>query len=404
MKLPHELEDEYVKEVLYNYSLENLPDEKWEQIDGFENYEISNYGRVKSLSRLSHISLGKEHWVTEKIRKLLFTKQYNNYLKKNVYNVNCGLYLDGRKYTRSVARLVYYHFVEKFDIEDRSYVISYKDNNVFNKHSSNLDKISVKEKRHITFRTDRSKNSHIDYLKPVSQYTVEGAFVASFESIYAVEEKLGIACESIMDVINKKNLTAGTFRWFLRDNLPGKEDFYMVRTSDISNGLLNKYLWEKLGMPKIDKKNPPPCFNLSVKNILGEYWVPVPISGFESRFVISNKGRVKRLSGWITKGRIMFLQEKVLSQKLIINNERTYSLSCTLSNEGKYVKVVMSKLLYFCFVEKFDLSDRNLMIVNQSNPLWNIDLSKLSLHPANYVLKKKYRNCDRPDFHSRYKK
>lgn len=310
MKLPHELEGEYVKEVLYNRSLESLPDEQWKPIEGFENYEISNYGRVKSLSRLSHTLLGIEHWVSEKIRKLLFTKQYNNYLKAYVYNVHCGLSLEGRKYTRSVARLVYYHFVEKFDVEDRSFVISYKDNNVFNKHSSNLEKITVKEKRLTTFRKDRSRNLHVDYMKPVSQYTVEGEFITSFESIYAVKEKLGIACESIMDVINKNILTSGTFRWFLRDNPPRKEDFYMVKTSDTFNGLLNRYLWEKLGKPIIDKDNPPACFNLSIKDMPGEYWVSVPIPGLESRFLLSNKGRIKRLSGWISRGKVMFLQEK----------------------------------------------------------------------------------------------
>ena len=75
MKLPSELEDQYVKGVLYNCSLENLPDEQWKPIEGFENYEISNYGRVKSLNRLTHTSSGVEHWVCEKILKLLFTKQ-----------------------------------------------------------------------------------------------------------------------------------------------------------------------------------------------------------------------------------------------------------------------------------------------------------------------------------------
>ncbi|MCW3167866.1 NUMOD4 domain-containing protein [Chryseobacterium sp. 09-1422] len=391
MKLPNELEDKYVREVLYNYSLENLPKEQWKPIEGFENYEISNYGRVKSLSRLSHISLGVEHWVSEKIRKLLFTKQYNNYLKADVYNVHCGLSLEGRKYTRSVARLVYYHFVEKFDIDDRSIIISYKDNNVFHKHSSNLEKISASERRLKIFRHNRARNVYVDYLQAVSQYTAEGEFIAHFESIYDVEEKLGIACESIMDVINKNILTSGTFRWFLRGNPPKQEDFYMVKTADVLNDLLNKHLWEKLGKPIIDKDSPPSCFNLSVIDLPGEYWVPIPILGFESRFVLSNKGRVKRLSGWISSGRIMFLQEKILSQKLIINSEKTYSLSCTLSSERKYVRVVISKLLYCCFVEKFDLSDRNLMVVNESDPLWDIDISKLSLHPANYVLKKKYK-------------
>lgn len=74
---------------------------------------------------------------------------------------------------------------------------------------------------------------------------------------------------------------------------------------------------------------------------------------------------------------------------MIINSEKTYSLSCTFSNERKYVRVVISKLLYCCFVEKFDLSDRNLMVMNESDPLWDISISKLSLHPANYVLKEK---------------
>lgn len=391
MKLPHDLEDKYVKDVLYNHSLKNLPDEQWKPIEGFENYEISNYGRVKSLSRLSHIISGVEYWIPERIRKLFFAKQYNNYLKIDVYNVYCGLSLEGRKYTRAVGRLVYYHFVEKFDINDRSIVISYKDDNVFHKHSSNLEKISASNRRLKIFRQNRARNVHVDYLQPIIQYTAEGEFISHFESMYAAEEKLGIACESILDVINKKILTSGTFRWFLRDNPPKKEDFYMIKTAGILNDSLNKYLWEKLGKPIIDKDNPPSCFNLSVIDLPGEYWVPVPISGFESRFVLSNKGRIKRLSGWISIGRTMFLQEKILSQKLIINSKKTYSLSCTLSHKGKYVQVIINKLLYYCFVEKFDLSNRNLMVVNESDPLWNVDISKLSLHPANYVLKEKYR-------------
>lgn len=81
------------------------------------------------------------------------------------------------------------------------------------------------------FRQNRARNVHVDYLQAVIQYTVEGEFIAHFESIYEVEEKLGIACESIMDVINKNILTSGTFRWFLRDNPPKKEEFYMVKTA-----------------------------------------------------------------------------------------------------------------------------------------------------------------------------
>ncbi|MBT2621317.1 NUMOD4 domain-containing protein [Chryseobacterium sp. ISL-6] len=92
MKLPPELEDQYVKDVLYNRSLENLPDEKWRLIEGFENYVISNYGRVKSLERMSLSLFGKERWLPELIRKLTSVKQFNNYLQADVFMFIVDLY------------------------------------------------------------------------------------------------------------------------------------------------------------------------------------------------------------------------------------------------------------------------------------------------------------------------
>ncbi|WP_435522967.1 hypothetical protein [Chryseobacterium indoltheticum] len=75
-----------------------------------------------------------------------------------------------------------------------------------------------------------------------------------------MEEKLGIACESIMDVINKNILTSGTFRWFLRDNPPKKRRFSHGQNSKYLKWFTNKYLWEKLAKPIIDKDNPPSVF------------------------------------------------------------------------------------------------------------------------------------------------
>lgn len=392
MKLPPELEDQYVKEVLYNRSLEDLPDEEWRLIEGFENYAISNYGRVKSLERMSLSLFGKERWLPELIRKLTFVKQFNNYLQADGFNVHCGFIWDGRKYTRSVARLVYYHFVEEFDLNNRLIVISCKDGNSLHIHCNNLEKISASEKRLKTFRQNRARNLHVDYLQPISQYTAEGVLIADFKSIYVAGKKLGIAPESILDVVNKRFLTAGTFRWFLQSNPPKKEDFIIATPSDISADSFNQFLWEKLGKPLIDKDNPPPCMNLSLEDLPGEYWIPIPIPNFENRFMISNKGRVKRLEGWTSKGRKIFLKEQILSQFMIRNSDTTYSLYCRLNNEGKEVLPVMSKLLYYCFVEKFDLKNKRLAVVNESNPQWNIDLSKLSLRPVSYVLRERNRD------------
>ncbi|GEJ43572.1 NUMOD4 domain-containing protein [Chryseobacterium sp. ON_d1] len=91
MKLPPEFEDQYVKEVLYNTSLKNLPNEEWKPIENYENYMISNYGRVKSLERFVPLPSGKEWKMPELIMKLIFVKHSNRYLQNYNYSVHCTL-------------------------------------------------------------------------------------------------------------------------------------------------------------------------------------------------------------------------------------------------------------------------------------------------------------------------
>lgn len=51
MKIPTYLEDQYVKEVLYNTSLEDFPGEQWKPLKGLEKqFAISNKGRIKRLN------------------------------------------------------------------------------------------------------------------------------------------------------------------------------------------------------------------------------------------------------------------------------------------------------------------------------------------------------------------
>ena len=270
MKLPTDIEDKYLKEVLYNTSLKNLPEEEWKLIENFENYAISNYGRVKSLERWTfNPNKKKRKQEPELIMKLIFVKQFNQYLQSNSYQVHCTLSSEGKKYRKSIARLVYYHFIGKFNFNDRSIIISPKDGNRFHMHSRNREKISAGEKRLRIFQMNRARNRNVIYLQPVSQYTVEGLPVANFENMYDVEKSIGVGCESIMNVINKRFLTAGGFRWFLQSYDP-KEDFIIPQKNRMDK-LLNKSLWKKLGEPSIDENNPPPCLNLSLQNLSDEY-------------------------------------------------------------------------------------------------------------------------------------
>lgn len=379
MNKPLELEDQYVKQVLYNRSLENLPNEEWKLVEGFEDYKISNYGRVKSLERKIFSFVGQERILPELILKLIFVKQFNSYLQESIYNIQCGLSKDGKRYSKSVARLVYYHFIEKIDWEDRTVVIGFKDNNRFHLHNSNLEKISATEKNLRIYRSDRGKSVHTDYSQPISQYTAEGDFVADFDDFYAVEKALGIGLENILNVINKERLTAGTFRWFLQSDPPKEEDFIIHEKTDTSGKLLHYTLWKKLGQPAIDKKSPPPCMNLSVNDLPEEQWKIIHIPKFKNKFAVSDKGRIKRLGGWNSASRRLFLKEMIVPQFVEFNSNTNYFLCCELHDNEKKVYVSVFRLLYYHFVKEFDLNDKTLIVINQNEPQWEVKLSKLSL-------------------------
>ncbi|MGH1517064.1 NUMOD4 domain-containing protein [Chryseobacterium sp. JK1] len=386
MKLPPNFEDLYVQEVLYNTSLKDLINERWKPIENYENYMISNYGRVKSRERLISTPRGKELKMRALIMKLIFVQRTNNYLENNTYNVHCSLSSDGKKHRKSVIRLVYYHFIEKFDYHDRSILITTKDSNSLHLHYRNLEKMSPHEIRLRMFEKNRAKNRKIIYMQAVSQYSTKGKLLVNFENMYAAGKEFNITPESIMDVIHKEFLTAGGFRWFLTSSPPSPEDFIVDNPAIIPGPLLNTSLWEKLSRPSVNKNSPPACMNLSLKDLPGEIWKIIP--GLGKRFVISNQGRVKRLAGWTSAGKAVFLKEQVLSQMISQNSNGSYSLYCLVRHEGIKTRISIAKWVYFCFIEKFDIKSRAFIVVNTNTPAWNIDLSKLCLKNIYSVLRK----------------
>ncbi|REC61311.1 hypothetical protein DRF65_16480 [Chryseobacterium pennae] len=378
MKLPPEIEDHYVKEVLYNRSLEDLPGEEWKLIEDFEDYMISNYGRVKSLERWSVSMFGRERLLPEMVMKPGVTKHFNKYLGQYFYNIHCSISKGGKKTSKPLTRLVYYHFIEKFDMHDQHIYIETKDHNRLHIHSSNLKKVSASERSLKTFRMDRAKNRHILYLQPVSQYTTEGDHVADFESFYAAEKAFGIDVEAIYHAIIQQTLIAGAYRWFLQSEPPQKQDFIMT---DTSGKWFNEKLWERLGKPSINKRNPPACLNLSTDDIPDEQWIPVP--GFEGRFSISDKGRIKRWGSWNTFGKKIFQKERILPQIVEFKTDTIYSMNVVLDDlhdSKKKTHMEIARLLYYCFIKKFDLNDKKSVVINNNKPQWKIDLSKLILH------------------------
>lgn len=384
MKLPTELGDEYVNTVLSNLSLEDFPGEEWKLIEDFENYAISNYGRIKSLERWVSAPNGGQQKILDRIMKPQAFRYFNKHLKAHFYNVRCNLSVEGRVYGKSVARLVYYHFVEKFDMDDLSFRISFKDENRFNVNFSNLEKVTTIELRNKVLNAGRGKKRN--FQQPVSQYTVDGNFVASYENIYAASEALGIDPSYILSVINKKRITAGEFLWFAKGYKPNKKDF-LPEAKNKPEKILNTALWKNLGEPLIDESNPPACMNLSLKDLPGEKWKPVP--DLEEYFSISNKGRIKRLNSWTENRNKTFWKEHIISLFALKPDNKPYYFYTKLSCKGRNYRIAITRMLYYCFVEEFDLTDKDLVIINESDPQWDIDISQLTLQSANDMLKKR---------------
>ena len=76
-------------QAFQNLSLQDLPDEEWRDILGYDGiYNISNYGRVKSIGRYVNSSNGRQRWVTEKILKQSIDKRYGDcQVKLSVENI-----------------------------------------------------------------------------------------------------------------------------------------------------------------------------------------------------------------------------------------------------------------------------------------------------------------------------
>ena len=134
-------------EAYKTYLLKDLPDEIWKDIKDYEGYyKVSNYGRIKSISRyVEHARLGQQlihsRILTQNIKKSS-SKHFENYY------VDCQVALTKYNSTKnhSVKRLVYASFIEPQNFKKDNMCIVHKDYNGYNNHIENLEKISYKER------------------------------------------------------------------------------------------------------------------------------------------------------------------------------------------------------------------------------------------------------------------
>lgn len=159
--------------------------EKWAKIKGFENYQISNIGRLKSL-----------YFGKETIRKPKPTKQgYFRFI----------LCQNGEQFNFLTHRLVAEAFVEK--IEGKNFV-NHKDENKSNNVVSNLEWVTHEENCNFGTRGNRIAKG---LLKKVCKIDESGNIIQEFKSVNEASKKNNLSASLISMICNGKR--KGNFKF-----------------------------------------------------------------------------------------------------------------------------------------------------------------------------------------------
>lgn len=207
--------------------LTDRPDEKWAPMPELETYfMVSNFGRIKRLAREEKHGVGSEYITPEKMIKIQIGRAFNTVKKDYTYQLTINPMVDNQIHHHSVKRLVYYCFVEHFDLHDHNLNVIPKNGNGFDIRPDNLALVSIKKKVNRSIDkgrmvnkfeyVDRDKavrNSKKKTSKRIYQYDGKGRYLKSYSSMHDAERQTGIANNTICAVVNRRQVTAGGFYW-----------------------------------------------------------------------------------------------------------------------------------------------------------------------------------------------
>lgn len=184
--------------------MDKMIDEVWKDVVGYEGlYQVSNYGRVKSLPR-TRICQGIVMPVKGKEISLC---------NRRGYKMLC-LYKDGSKKIASVHRLVAEAFIP--NLEDKP-CVDHIDGNRSNNFYNNLRWCTYKENINnpITYPRNRRslQRSWDNRSRNVCQYSLDGNFIKEWSNVYQAANHFNGSCSGIKRCCVGKSRVALGYRW-----------------------------------------------------------------------------------------------------------------------------------------------------------------------------------------------
>ncbi len=160
-----------------NYSLKDLPGEQWKDIPEYvDYYQLSNYGRVKGLERWIERGIKGDLHLKESILKPTVQRSYNPFIKEHRYTLVVHLCRNARRKGIPIGRMVYYLFVRKFKLDDKTLLVIAKDDNNLNVHYKNLQLVKKGTLQERVYAQGKKKRP----TKLISQYDSHGNLVRTY--------------------------------------------------------------------------------------------------------------------------------------------------------------------------------------------------------------------------------
>lgn len=176
--------------------------EIWKPIVGYDGYEVSNLGRVRSLDRID----SRNHFIKGKIISL--NKRKGEYL-------SFSLCKNGKVKAVNVHRIVAQAFIPN---PNNYSIVNHKDENPLNncvdnlewcthKHNMNWGNINIKRAESLGY----GKNNPFSI--PILQFDKNGNFIKEWASTMDVQRELHINHSNIIKCCKSKLKTTGGFIW-----------------------------------------------------------------------------------------------------------------------------------------------------------------------------------------------
>jgi len=210
-------------------NLKDRPGEIWKDIPGLEGYfMVSNHGRVKRLERVSFDQLGRKFTTAAKIKLPTINKSENKIKEDFRYRFQVQAYIDAVYYSFQVQRMVYYCFVEPFDLGDPKILITSEQDNGLDIRPQFLRKTNWFEQTRRTYELGRQKPTY-EYdpsyriaatsasvavtSKKLSCYDASGNKTATYSSISEAARQTGHSHDRLTNAVKKPYILLGGQFW-----------------------------------------------------------------------------------------------------------------------------------------------------------------------------------------------